>query len=100
MNCNIDDNLNFSSQYESNTIGTPSVVTSGEVGNMTGWGFWQNYYYPQVIKEGYPVYIQEQAKEKGKHAFEIVKVLKDKKLIKLDKVSDLIDLMDELIKIL
>ena len=67
---------------------------------LTGWNYWQNYYYPQVIRESYPVYIQERAKDEAKKAYEIVKILKDKKLVKLDKVSDFVDLMDELIKIL
>lgn len=62
--------------------------------------FWQTDYYPRVIKESYPVYIQERARDKGKQAFEIIKVLKDKKLVDMRKVGDFIDLMDELIKIL
>lgn len=64
------------------------------------WRYWQDYYYPTVIRESYPVYIQERAKDKAKQAYEIVKILKDKKLAKLEKVADFIDLMDELIKIL
>lgn len=67
---------------------------------MTGWNYWQNYYYPYVIKESYPVYIQERAQDKGKQAFEIIKMLKDKKIIKLEKVEDFVNAMDELIKIL
>lgn len=67
---------------------------------MSTWGFYQNYYYPYVIKETYPVYLQERAQDKGKQAFEIIKVLKDKKLVNLSKVENFIDLMDELIKIL
>jgi len=57
-------------------------------------------YYPEVIKTSYPVYIQERALDKGKQAFEIIKILKDKKLVNMTKVGDFIDLMDELIKIL
>jgi len=64
------------------------------------WDYWQNWYYPQVIHHSYPIYIQERAMDKGKQAFEIIKILKDKKLVKLEKVGDFIDLMDELIKIL
>lgn len=66
----------------------------------TAWNYWERYYYPTVIRESYPIYIQERALDKGKQAFEIIKVLKDKKLVNLSKVSDFIDLMDELIKIL
>lgn len=67
---------------------------------MTGWTFWRDYYYPEVIRESYPVYISERAKDKGKQAFELLKMLKDKRFINLEKVSDFVDLMDELIKIL
>jgi len=66
----------------------------------TVWDLWTNYYYPEVINKSYPVYIQHRAEDKGKQAFEIIKMLKDKKLIKLDTVGDFIDAMDELIKIL
>lgn len=69
-------------------------------GPLTGWSYFTNYYYPQVIRESYPVYLQERAQDKGKQAFEIIKSLQDKKLMKLDKVSDFIDAMDTLIKIL
>lgn len=64
------------------------------------WDYWQNCYYPQIIYPSYPVYIQERAKDNGKKAFEIIKMLADKKMVKLDKVKDFIDLMDLLIKIL
>ncbi len=68
--------------------------------NLTCWGYWQDYYYPKVIRESYPVYVRERAEDKGQKAFEIIKHLQDKKLIKLDKVSDFIEAMDSLIKIL
>ena len=68
--------------------------------NMSCWDYWERYYYLQVIKTEYPVYIQERSKDKGKKALEIIKILKDKKLIKLDKVKDFIDAMDTLINIL
>lgn len=67
---------------------------------ITGWGYWQDYYYPGVIRESYPVYIQEKSLDSGKKAFEIIKLLQDKKLMKLDKVKDFIDAMDVLIKVL
>ncbi|GAI86264.1 unnamed protein product [marine sediment metagenome] len=68
--------------------------------NYTCWDYWRNDYYPRIIRESYPVYIQERAKDKGKQAFEIIKILKDKKLVQLKTVGNFIDLMDELIKIL
>ena len=68
--------------------------------NYTGWGYWQEHYYPNVIRESYPVYIQDRAEDKGKKAFEIIKHLQDMKLVRLDKVSDFINAMDILIKIL
>lgn len=66
----------------------------------SAWGYWQDFYYPQIIRESYPIYIKERAEDKGKQAFEIIKALQDKKLMKLDKVSDFIDAMDILIKTL
>ena len=91
MNCQVSDN--FSIQDYSGTIPIPEQ-------NLTCWSYWQKYYYPQVIYSSYPVYIQERAKDKAKQAYEIIKILKDKKLANIEKVSDFIDLMDELIKIL
>ncbi len=76
------------------------TITTTQGNTMSCWGYWQDYYYPNVIRESYPVYIGERAIDKGKQAYEIIKILKDKKLVKLEKVSDFIDLMDELIKIL
>ena len=88
LNIVIDDNLNLQ------TSGTTTTNTT------TCWSYWQDYHYPNVISTSYPVYIQERSLDKGKQAFEIIKVLKDKKMVKLNKVSDFIDLMDALIKIL
>lgn len=64
------------------------------------WEFWRDGYYPNIIRESYPVYIQEKAMDKGKQAFEILKALMDKKLIKVEKVSDFIEAMDTLLKTL
>lgn len=68
--------------------------------SMSGWNYWQNYYYPYVIRESYPVYIKERAEDKGKQAFEILKSLQDKKLLNIDKVENFIEAMDCLIKVL
>ena len=67
---------------------------------MSCWDYWQYNWYPQVIRESYPVYIKERAEDKGKQAFEIIKHLKDKRFLKLETVGDFIDCMDTLIKIL
>lgn len=67
-------------------------------GNL--WDFWYKDYYPIIIRESYPIYLQERSMDSGKKAFEIIKLLQDKKLIKLDKVSDFIEAMDCLIKAL
>ena len=84
------------------TGGSYTTTAGGWVGDSktTCWNYWQDYYYPYVIRESYPVYVQERAIDKGKKAFEIIKILKDKKLVNIDKVVDFITLMDELIKIL
>jgi len=66
----------------------------------TTWDYWQDYWYPYVIKESYPVYIQEKAIDKGRKAFEIIKMLRDKKLLEVNTVKKFIELMDTLIKIL
>jgi len=95
-NCSMNDNLSFTITVDN--AGSGTLTRSDTI--YTGWGYWQNYYYPQIIRESYPVYIQEKAKDKGKQAFEIIKILKDKKLVDLKKVGDFIDLMDELIKII
>lgn len=68
--------------------------------HMTGWEYWQDWHYPRIIRESYPVYIQERSQDKGKEAFEIIKMLKDKKFLSPKNVGEFIDLMDELIKIL
>lgn len=79
-----------------------NIDTNGAYLNppKTTWEFWTGTYYPQVIRESYPVYYQERAKDSGKQAFEIIKALQDKKLMKLEKVSDFVEAMDTLIKIL
>jgi hypothetical protein len=93
FNYSTDDSLNVNTSCE-NVISLTGINCS----HITGWDYWQGYYYPQVIRESYPVYIQEKAKDSGKHAFEIIKVLMDNKLIKLDKVEDFVKAMDILIK--
>ncbi len=99
LNTSLDSNLNLQA-----TSGTANYVvgsvTTGYNNTLSGWGWWTNEYYPYIIKESYPVYMQERAKDTGKQAFEIIKALQDKKLIKLDKVSDFVTAMDLLIKIL
>jgi len=89
------------------TVGDVGNVTTGSIDggfytnpNTTVWDYWQEYYYPQVIHKSYPCYIQERSKDHGKQAFELIKALQDKKLMKLDKVSDFIEAMDVIIKTL
>ncbi len=76
------------------------TVTNGTTNTLGCWDYWQDWHYPYVVRENYPVYIQQRSQDKAKYAYEIIKILKDKKLAKIDKVSDFINLMDELIKIL
>jgi hypothetical protein len=102
LNCSVNSNFNI-------TVGdVPCQTGGGDVindlvyhgGETTGcWEYWQNWHYPQIV-QSYPVYIREKAKDNAKQAYEIIKILTDKKLVKVDKVKDFIDLMDELIKIL
>lgn len=97
-------NITTTCETSGSGVGYTQTTTSGTTNalyyNGTGWDYWQNYYYPQVIRESYPVYIKERAEDKGKHAFEIIKMLQDKRFIKFEKVSDFIDAMDALIKVL
>lgn len=98
MKAPMDDNLSFKTSQM--PIGDPIEHKNLTNEVVTGWQYWQNFYYPQVIRESYPVYLKDRSEDKGKQAFEIIKKLKDKKLINVSKVADFIDLMDELIKIL
>ena len=82
------------------TVGDFQPTTASNYWPETVWDFWQDEYYPKVVKVSYPVYLQERAMDKGQKAFEIIKILQDKKMVKMEKVSDFIDLMDALIKIL
>jgi len=104
MDIGLDKNMNLinslTADCSGNTYGIVDEDYTAGGSNLTCYHYWQDYYYPQIIRESYPVYIQDRAKDKGKQAFEIIKILKDKKFVKLDKVGDFIDLMDELIKIL
>lgn len=100
MQLNVGDNLNL----------LANTTSAGDISNAlqnlqyqptkSCWEYWQQWYYPYVIKESYPVYIQERAMDKGQKAFEIIKMLKDKKLIDLKTVADFIEAMDALIKTL
>lgn len=110
MNCSVGDNLSFNYQ-SSQLTGSGSIDGMGNTQttgfniqtnavNLGCWDYWQGYYYPQIIHHSYPIYIQERALDKGKQAFEIIKMLKDKGIIKLEKVADFVDAMDALIKIL
>ena len=84
------------------TASTANTLVYQDSGGGSGtlWGYWQNQYYPQIIKESYPVYIQEKAMDKGKQAFELLKALMDKNLVKVDKVKDFIEAMDTILKTL
>lgn len=66
----------------------------------TLWNYWTDCYYPQVILQSYPVYFQEKSMDKGKQAFELLKALMDKNLVKVDKVKDFIEAMDTILKTL
>ncbi len=106
MQCKLDSNLSFKAE-DMALSGLGSKIgdfpNSGGLNSnpvLTGWGWWKCEYYPKVIRESYPVYIQERAQDKGKQAFEIIKALQDKKLMRLETVADFIEAMDTLIKTL
>ena len=98
LNCSLNgQSISGMTTFSTNSSGT---VNAPYTHPSTIWQYWTDYYYPQVIRESYPIYIQERAKDSGKQAFEIIKALQDKDLIKLDKVKDFVEAMDILIKIL
>jgi hypothetical protein len=82
-----------------NTVDQNLYFTSrGQDVGGSCWHYWQNWYYPEVIRESYPVYIQEKAIDTGKKAFEIIKGMVDKNFVKLNTVKDFIEIMDFFIK--
>ena len=82
------------------SAGTTDATYYYDSSGTSLWNYWQNQYYPYVIRESYPIFIQERAMDKGKQAFELLKVLMDKKLLKVEKVSDFIEAMDAILKTL
>ena len=102
MNCSVQ-GLNIVPDQQTMTVSATNAMNTVYYGDAYGgtlWNYWQNQYYPQVIRESYPVYIQERAMDKGKHAFELLKALMDKKLLKIEKVSEFIEAMDTILKTL
>ncbi len=113
MNCSVSENLNIENfltdnknVFEFTAADIVNITTIDDTNddtknqNLSCWHYWQDYYYPQVIYHEYPIYIRERAQDKARQAYEIIKILKDKKLANIEKVSDFIDLMDTLIKVL
>jgi hypothetical protein len=100
LSCNVDSNLKFN-MNESSTSISGGVKTNSYIPEKTTtcWTWWQNYYYPTIITNWYPVYVRERALDKGKQAYEIIKLLKDKKLIEVSTVKKFMELMDALINI-
>ena len=93
MKAEIGDNLNIKANADYMFQDTSQT-------SMSCWRYWDNYYCPYVVEKSYPVYLQERAEDKGKKAFEIIKMMKDKNLIILKTVADFIEAMDALIKVL
>lgn len=108
LSMSVDNNLNISAKdagvlaasfTTENAVGY--IDSSGTFdGDLSCWNYWEHYYYPNIIRKSYPVYIRERAEDKGRQAFEIIKMLNDKKLLRISEIKDFIKLMDELIKIL
>lgn len=105
MSCPINDNFQVVASSNGELFGY-SQSTSGSVTNAfysyppTPWEFWRDNYYPLVIRESYPIYLQEKSVDKGKQAFELLKALMDKKLLKVEKVGEFIEAMDVILKTL
>lgn len=107
LNCSVS-GLNY--QYTPTSGGLSQIVQGGSTvpsyqydyqgTGGTLWNYWYQQYYPYVIQQSYPIYIQERAMDKGKQAFEILKSLMDKNLVKLDKVKDFVEAMDTILKTL
>jgi len=88
MNCSLD-GLNVTGTQSTGMCFQPC---------KTVWDVWTDWYFPNVIQKVYPVYTQERSVDNGRKAFELIKALMDKKLIKCEKVSDFIEAMDIIIK--
>lgn len=107
LNNAINESLTFSTTNTNDLNNDANVFTasnldtaSGSTGTMSCWDYYQRWYYPEVIRESYPIYVRERAEDKGKKAFEVIKLLNDKKFVNLKTVKDFIDLMDVLIEVL
>lgn len=112
LSCSVDNNLNINASSltfgDTNLSGdftaggqtTDLLYRTGTSDNLSCWHWWQDYYYPSVITNYYPVYIRERALDKGKQAYEIIKMLKDKGLVEIDTVKKFMSLMDALINML
>lgn len=83
---------------QSTAMPTAGAMQTGVSNGMGAWDYWTTQYYPQVIHQSYPVYYQVKAMDKGKQAFEILKSLMDKNLVKIDKVKDFVEAMDTILK--
>jgi hypothetical protein len=100
LNCMVDSNLNIKTT-EGQTFNTSGFSSDTLYqGNLSCWHWWQEQYYPQVITQYYPMYIRERSLDNGKRAYEIIKVLKDRKLVEITTVKKFMELMDCLINIL
>ena len=101
MDCSVQ-GLSIVGGSTSNALNTQGLTAGSTQTYYNGslWDYWQGPYYGQVIVQSYPAYMQDKAMDKGKQAFEILKSLLDKKLIKLEKVSDFVEAMDTILKTL
>ena len=103
LNCSVN-GMNFHDASQAGNFLGGFTTTTGSSNitytdsNNSLWNYWQNQYYPYVIRESYPVYIQERAMDKGKHAFELLKALMDKNLMSVRTVKDFVDAMDIILK--
>jgi hypothetical protein len=57
--------------------------------------YWYPYTHPQIFQDHYTI-----REDNTKQAFKIVKLLMKKKLVKVDKVKDFVELIDEILEIL
>ncbi len=96
----IQSNVTLNSSFSSSLIGeTTAGVITGEYNLNQYW--YPDWYYP-TVREYYPVYYGYWQSNQDKHqqAFNVARMLVDKKIVELKKVKDFIELVENIFKVM
>lgn len=85
--------LNTSLNWDNSSTGGDITMHSGSC--YIDYDYYHTHWYPYSNYLSYHTY-----EDKTKQAFKIVKLLMKKKLVKVDKVKDFVELIDEILEIL